>query len=139
MTPDQPILRKIFYGLLISLGLLTTAWAGQCPTTMQQDGQKYWVSNDPPGWKSHKPTAKDITLTSDRFGGVVYSPEKKRIACVYKGSDGQWIALLSDVYHPFNEDDLQGKTWEYSPEHKDYVCGQPEHALEECQFDVKKT
>ena len=123
--------------LVIGLGFLTTLFAGTCPETVSQDSQGYWVSNDSPGWKSPSPSKTGLTLNANNFGGVVYSPAKKRIACVYKDSAGNWVALLSDMYHPFNEDDLKNDVWEYSQQHKDYICGQPKNTRTECAFDIK--
>ncbi len=124
-------------GFIAGLSFSASALAVTCPTALHQDSNGYWTSNDTPGWKSHRPTDKNITLESKNFGGAVYSPQKKRIACVYKGSDGNWVALLSSVYHPFNEDDLKGTGWEFSQQHKDYVCGQPKSGINDCGFNVK--
>ena len=130
-------------GLVLGIGFTINVFAGHCPKNLHQDDKGYWTSNDQPGWKSHRPTSPTVTLEAKDFGGAVYSPLKKRIACVYKASDGKWVALLSSVYHPFNQDDLkaqEGKNspWEYNQQHKDWVCGTPKHKLEDCQFDIKQ-
>lgn len=126
--------------LAIATGMsfVATTFAGSCPKNLTQDSQGYWSSNEPPGWKSPQPTDKKVTLEAKNFGGAVYSPSKKRIACVYKDSSGKWIAILSNIYHPFNEDDLKGNAWQYSQKHKDYICGQPKYELKDCTFEIKK-
>ena len=127
---------------LVAVGISTTSLAAtkphSCPSNIEQNNKGYWVSNDPPEWKSHRPTTKDVTLSAKKFGGVVYSPKKKRLACVYKASNKKWVALLSSVYHPVNEDDLIGSAWQYNQKHKDYVCGKPKHSLKDCLFNIKK-
>lgn len=111
--------------------------AAQCPTvdSLKQDSEGYWTANDEPGWKSVEASKPDITIKE--FGGVVYSPEKKRIACVYKDSTGKWVPLISSVFHPFEKDDLS-KNWKYDEKDKDWSCGAPDHSISDCQFEVKK-
>ncbi len=136
----ETIKSRLMLVLAAALGLCYSvqSLATLCPTHFNHDQNGYWTSNEHPGWKSHRPTNANVTLDPKDFGGAVYSPQKKRIACVYKASDGNWVALLSSIYHPFNEDDLTGKGWEFSQEHKDYICGQPKSGIYDCDFKVIK-
>ncbi|WP_423063665.1 hypothetical protein [Candidiatus Paracoxiella cheracis] len=130
---------SIITALCLGVGLsFTTAasFAGQCPSNLHQDSEGYWTSNDTPGWKSVKPTDTKVTVESKNFGGAIYSPTQKRIACVYKGSDGQWVALISNVDHPFNEDNLNLKVWTFVNKHNIYICGTPKYKLDECTFVI---
>lgn len=114
-----------------------TAVADHCPTSLHHNHKGYWTSNDSPGWKSIKPTKHGDTLAAKNFGGAVYSPLKKRIACVYKSKSGQWIALLSSLSHPINEDDLNMKVWKYMQKNNFYLCGTPRYKLKDCTFKIK--
>ncbi len=130
--------KRILMAVGIIMGLGAAPYAlSTCPTTFHQDKEGYWISDDAPGWKSHQPTGKDVKISEQQFGGAVYSPVKKRIACVYKGSHGRWVALISSQQHPFNEDDLNMSAWMYSKKHNDYICGKPKHGLSACTFSVK--
>lgn len=123
--------------VLTTLAITLPALADHCPTTITQDSKGFWTSNEAPGWKSTngKP---GVTLSAKDFGGVVYSPEKKRIACVYKDSTGEWVVLLSSIDHVFEKADLKGSTWEFNDKYKDYECGTPKSTLKDCEFTVKK-
>lgn len=127
---------RVVLGVLFGISFGMGALAATCPANLQQDSKGYWTSNDPPGWKSYRPTGSNVAVDAKHFGGAVYSPTKKRIACVYKGSDGKWVVLLSSVYYPFSKDDLSS-AWEYNPKHKDHICGEPKQTLKDCKFDVK--
>ncbi len=120
-----------------AIACATTAVAGQCPTALHQNSKGYWTSNDSPGWKSIKPTERSDTLAAKNFGGAVYSPAKKRIACVYKSKSGKWVALLSNLTHPLNEDDLNMKVWKHVQKHNVYVCGTPKYKLKDCTFETQ--
>src|SRR3990167_11193580 len=119
-----------FMGMALITGtnFITSALAETCPTHISQDQQGYWTSNDGPCWKSTE-AKPGVTLEVKDFGGVVYSPEKKRFACVYKDSTGKWVALLSSVDHAFEKEDLKGEAWEFNPQYKDYECGTPKSKL----------
>lgn len=128
-----------------ALGLAVSAagFADTCPTELKQDSQGYWFSDVKPGWKSHKPTPDNVTLDANDFGGVVYSPKRNRMACVYKASDGKWVALVSNIHHGIVIDkkavDDSGKepAWQYSSKHEDYACGQPSVMnVQGCQFQL---
>lgn len=123
--------------LLIAGIFAIPALAETCPTHISQDSKGYWTSNDGPGWKSTE-AKTGVTLEAQDFGGVVYSPEKKRFACVYKDSTGTWVALLSSVDHAFEKEDLKGEAWEYNEQYKDHECGTPKSKLQDCEFDFKK-
>lgn len=123
--------------LLMGISVAIPALADTCPTNLSQDSKGFWTSTEAPGWKSTdgKP---GVTIDIKDFGGVVYSPEKKRIACVYKDSTGEWVVLLSSVDHAFEKEDLKGNAWEFNEKYKDYECGTPKSTLKDCTFDVKK-
>ncbi|AAO90271.2 hypothetical protein [Coxiella burnetii] len=124
-------------GGFVAIGLSTAILAANCPKNMQKDAKGYWTSNEPPGWKSYRPSESDSTLEPKDFGGAVYSPAKKRIACAYKTTNNKWAILLSSVYYPFEASDLKSTTWKYNPQHKDYICGSPKQTLDTCQFEIK--
>lgn len=127
----------------VSLALAGTAFGDSCPTDLKQNEKGYWYSDSKPGWKSHKTTGTDVTLSADHFGGVIYSPKRKRVACVYKASNGQWIALVSNVHHGIVidkqalNDSGHGPAWQYNKKHDDYACGYPNVThIDGCQFDL---
>lgn len=127
----------------VGLALSGTALADTCPTSLQQDHNGYWYSKSKPGWKSHKTTPSGVTVTASNFGGVVYSPKRKRIACVYKASNGKWVALVSNVHHGIvinkkaMNDSQQGPAWQFSTKHKDYACGYPSVThIKGCKFHL---
>ena len=129
--------------LLITFGLSSTVVADTCPTKLERDHNGYWYSDAKPGWRSHKPTPEGVTLSAENFGGVVYSPERRRMACVYKASNGKWIALVSNIHHGILIDkkamDDAGKNpaWQFSKQHQDYACGQPTvKNITGCQFQL---
>jgi len=132
-------------GIIISIGLTASAFADTCPTDLKRNHSGYWYSDTKPGWKSHRTTKNGVLLSSDNFGGIVYSPRRKRLACVYKASNGKWIALVSNVHHGIVYDkramDSSGKgpAWKYNSKHKDYACGRPSvNRLSGCTFQLNK-
>ena len=131
-------------GLAIGLGIITSAIAATCPTQLTQDAEGYWKSDQTPGWRSHKPTPKNVTISPNDFGGVVYSPSKKRLACVYKGTDGKWVALVSNVSSKVKIDKHApadvggGSAWKYNKRHNDYACGKPTvTSIASCPFELQ--
>lgn len=115
----------------LTLGLSGTAFTYTCPTSFKQESDGFWYSQEKPGWKSHKSTSPGITIKTTDFGGVVYSPSRHRLACVYKASDNQWIALVSSMHEGImidkqvKDEKGNGLAWRYSEKHKDYACGKP--------------
>lgn len=137
--------RAFLVTFLASVGLVLsmTASAKTCPTDLKKDHQGYWYSDSAPGWKSHKPTHGDVIIDPNNFGGAVYSPQRNRIACVYKASNGKWMALVSNIHNKITIDkqtaDSSGSraAWKYNPTHKDYACGLPSvKKLSKCRFDL---
>lgn len=133
--------------LLITLacliGIPLTAQADTCPTQIKQDTQGYWYSEQKPGWRSHVYTSTDIKLDTHYFGGVVFSPKQQRMACVYKATNGRWLAIVSDSYDGFKIDkqavDESGAkaAWQYSDQHSDFSCGRPSVTkLTGCPFNT---
>ena len=122
--------------LIAGLSTPSTLMARTCPERIKQDSQGYWVSNNPPKWKSHNPTKGGIWVKTEHFAGSVYSPSKKRVACVYRPTDKQWVIMWSNIKHPISGDNLIGSAWEYNHQHKDFVCGKPKHSLSDCQFKL---
>ncbi len=140
--------KTIFTTILIAtLGLmsLNTAQADICPVHLKRDYRGYWYSNNKPGWRSYRSTIEGVVINTNHFGGVVYSPKRHRIACVYKASNGKWLALISNEYKPIIIDqkamDYSGhhSRWQFDKKYKDYVCGQPtvKH-IKECSFQLVK-
>ncbi len=122
---------------LVGAGLYSApAIAGTCPTNFYQDKSNFWVSDDPPGWRSYKKSPPNSTLSAKNFGGAMYSPKLRRIACVYRGSDKKWVALVSSNEHPFNPDDIKINKWKYIEKRKNFICGTPNHTRSECEFKV---
>jgi len=130
---------RIVISLCLSagLGFTSISFANHCPSKLHQDSKGYWTSNDEPGWKSVKPTASHVTLEPNNFGGAIYSPKQRRMACVYKSSEGKWIALVSNINHPFNQDDLNMEVWTHAKKQNIYICGTPKYKLKDCTFEVK--
>ncbi|MCB1826806.1 MAG: hypothetical protein KDH94_00175 [Coxiellaceae bacterium] len=133
------IASSVAAGLILS----STAFADTCPTDLKKDDDGYWYSDTKPGWKSHKTTPDGVTVSSSNFGGVVYSPSRNRMACVYKASDGKWVALVSNVHHGIvidkkaTDDSGNGPAWQFSTKHKDYACGHPTVTnIQGCQFQL---
>ena len=129
--------------LAILFGFVNVAIADTCPTKLARDSNGYWYSDSKPGWKSHKPMPEGVTLKAVNFGGVVYSPERHRIACVYKASNGKWVALVSNVHHGIlidkkaMDDSGEKPAWQFSKKHKDYACGQPNVTrIQGCPFEL---
>jgi len=96
-----------------------------------------------PGWKSHIPTPTDVKIDSKNFGGVVYSPKRKRLACVYRASNNKWVALVSQLHHSIQidektkDDSGTSPAWQFSKKHNDYACGRPRVTeLDKCQFKL---
>lgn len=126
-------MRRLFNictGLLFFVSL--SSFAATCPTELKHDSaNNTWYSTASPGWRSHRTTTPDVKLDPKNFGGAVYSPARQRIACVYKSSEGRWIALVSNRHEGFRIDkqavDESGKraAWQYNKQHDDFACGLP--------------
>ena len=128
-------------GAIACLFFSSNVLANTCPTNLTQDEKGFWHSSEQPGWKSHIATPKDVTVDPKNFGGVVYSPKRQRLACVYRASNNKWIALVSDAHQGIKIDqngkDDSGKApaWVFSQKHSDYACGRPRVSdLSKCQF-----
>ena len=132
-------------GLLIAgLSLAGPASADTCPTKLTHKANGFLVSKARPGWKSHKKIPAGVTISAKNFGGVVYSPQRKRLACVYRASNKEWVALVSERNFGISIDkeakDSSGKNaaWQFSKKHGDYACGRPAvKGIADCKFTVK--
>lgn len=129
--------------LIITVGISSVVLADTCPTELKRDQNGIWYSKAKPGWKSHKAIPDGVTVSAKNFGGVVYSPKRHRLACVYKGSDGKWVALVSNVHHGIvidkkaKDDAGTGPAWQYNKKYQDYACGQPKVTdIKSCQFQL---
>ncbi|MCH9644942.1 MAG: hypothetical protein K0U29_08475 [Gammaproteobacteria bacterium] len=124
--------------IVISLtaGLISTAsFAATCPTQLIQDHKGYWLSHEKPGWKSFRVTKHNVSVKVKNFAGAVYSQQRNRMACVYRASDGYFIALVS---HKKAKIKPTGKNWRFNKSHGDYACGQPKvKNISGCQFNLK--
>lgn len=137
--------RVIQVSSLCTLFFMGYVCAATCPTDIKRNKEGYWYSDQKPGWKSKKRTPENITLDTKDFGGVVYSPKHKRLACVYKTSDKKWFALVSNK-HPnividkeAKDDSGKGPAWRYSKKYHDYACGTPfTTKLSKCVFELKE-
>lgn len=107
-----------------------------CPSKFYRNDEGFFISDQPPGWRSYKPSPNGTTLKVDDFGGAVFSPEHKRIACVYRDSNNKWVALVSSRAYAFSQDDLNIDAWKYNHKRKMFVCGTPESSRTECHFKV---
>lgn len=121
----------------------STILSSTCPIELKRGQDGYWYSDEKPGWKSHKTTPDDVTVSPNDFGGVVYSPQRHRLACVYKASDGKWLALVSNAHHGVvidkkATDDLgTNSAWVFSKKHRDYACGHPTvKNIKGCPFEL---
>jgi hypothetical protein len=130
---------------VFGVGLIGSSYALTCPKELLQDEQGHWYSYAKPGWKSPKPTPKGVSVkaTDDSFGGVIYSPKHQRLACVYRASNGKWLAVVSDRDDKISVDkqaiDDTGKNpaWRFSDKYKDYACGRPySKKIDTCKFMI---
>lgn len=128
--------------LLVTSLMATTAMAATCPTELQRNADGYWMSSQAPGWKSHKKTAPGVTINAKNFGGVVYSPKRQRLACVYRTSDDKWLSLVSERHTGISINrksmDKTGNkpAWKFSEKHGDYACGTPSvMKISGCEFN----
>jgi len=119
---------------LTALSLLafsTLISANTCPTQLVKEYNGFWISQEQPGWKSSEQTGVNTTVNTKDFGGAVYSPSQKRIACVYRTSRGYWIAMVSHTHKGFQinkhalDDARKHYSWKWDPKNKDYSCGRP--------------
>jgi hypothetical protein len=117
---------KLTHVIILFSLLLSSAWAATCPTELMQQHQGYWLSHQQPGWKSNSPTEHNISVNSEQFTGVVYSPKRQRLACVYRTSDGKFLALISNKHRTIKiNTGAEQAVWHYHKDKKDYSCGKP--------------
>lgn len=108
-----------------------------CPGKFHLDQKNFFLSEDPPGWKTYKALPKGTSLAAENFGGAAYSPEHARIACFYQTSNKKWVALISTQAYAVNQADLiDMAVWKFNSQNKIFVCGAPEETRQNCQFKV---
>lgn len=133
---------------IFTIGFSFAALAAEhftCPTQLKKNDKGLWYSDQQPGWQSTAKLADGVTIEAKNFGGAVFSPTHKRIACVYRSSDDKWIAFVSDqnanieVQKDVKDDSQKESAWKFSEEHKDYACGKPSvNDIKNCQFTFPK-
>jgi len=145
MFVDRKTISMTLLSAMLGFIHVNTAQAETCPVHLKRNYKGYWYSNNKPGWRSYRSTIEGISVNTHHFGGVVYSPKRHRLACVYKASDRKWLALISNKYKPIVIDkkamDYSGHhfRWQFNKKYKDYVCGQPITThIEECSFQLVK-
>lgn len=126
---------------ILSVCTVSSALALTCPTDIKQNTKGYWYSIEIPGWHSKVATPTNVTVNAKDFGAVVYSPERQRLACVYRTSNKKWIALVSSLYADIHidksatDDSGSAPAWRWNNKHKDYSCGKPyTKSLKNCTF-----
>ena len=119
------------------------ALADSCPTQLIKNHEGFWVSQQAPGWKSSEHTSQNTIINTNDFGGALYSPKDKRVACVFRTSQGYWVALVSHVHKGLQidrhmlDDAHQHRAWKWDPKHKDFVCGRPTVSkVKNCKFTI---
>ena len=126
-----------------ALAFCSIAIANTCPTHIIKEYNGFWVSKEAPGWKSSEQTGSNVTINTHDFGGAIYSPNQKRLACVYRSSAGFWVAFVSHVHKGFQidrhalDDARQHHAWSWDKKHHDFACGRPNVVnLKHCQFTL---
>jgi hypothetical protein len=130
-------------GSLSLIAISSIAFANSCPTQLHREYDGHWVSKQSPGWKSAEITPAGVTINTKDFGGAVYSPKQKRIACVYRSSKGFWVAMISHTHKGFQvnkhalDDARTATAWQWDHNHKDFNCGRPTVTKgKNCQFSL---
>lgn len=133
---------KVVMTLALSI-VVITGFGDTCPTQLHQEYDGHWVSTQAPGWKTAGTTGLHTLINTNDFGGAVYSPTQKRLACVYRRSDGFWIALISHTHKGFQidkhalDDARSATAWHFDKKHHDYTCGRPTVTkIKNCLFSV---
>jgi hypothetical protein len=128
----------------LSLAVFSTiTLADTCPTQLHKEYDGHWVSNQAPGWKSSETTGSNNTINTRDFGGAIYDPTQKRMACVYRSNKGFWIALVSHTHKGFQinkhalDDARTARAWRFNKKHNDYSCGRPTVIkIKNCEFTI---
>ena len=110
---------------------LANSQAATCPTALYQDQMGFWYAYSMPGWKSMIKTKLNIKVDPTDFAGAIYSPKYQKMTCVYKTSQGKWLAMISEKQYSFS----LNNNWKPDPKKNDFICGRPDvEKLEDCQF-----
>ena len=126
----------------IALLFTTVSFAETCPTHFTQEYDGRWVSYQAPGWRSAKATNYHTTLAASDFGGAIYAPKQKRLACVYRSSKGYWVAMISHVHKGIQIDrhaldEARHVAWRWDPNMRDFSCSRPYvTSTTECKFSI---
>lgn len=125
------------------ISFTTVATADTCPTQFYKEYDGFWVSKQAPGWKSSEQTGSNVTINTKDFGGAVYAPTQKRLACVYRSSAGYWVAFVSHVHKGFQLDRhaldevRKHHAWNWNNKHQDFSCGRPNvNSVKDCPFTL---
>ena len=117
--------------------------ANNCPTHLTKSHDGSWVSDEAPGWQSAELTGPETKINVKDFGGAVYSPTKKRLACVYRTNQGYYIAMVSHIHKGFqinpHKRGRAGKlaAWQWDNTHHDFTCGKPDVlSAAKCEFTI---
>lgn len=129
---------------VFSLAAITTLAVGNtCPTHFYKEHDGFWVSQEAPGWKSSEQSGTNVTINTKDFGGAVYAPNQRRLACVYRSSVGYWVAFVSHVHKGFQvnrhalDDARKHHAWTWDAKHKDFSCGRPNvTSIKNCKFTL---
>lgn len=123
-------------GGLVMLMSATSSFSHHCPSHFSRNSDGRFVSDEAPGWHSYVLLEPKVSLDAKQFSGALYIPDRHQIACVYKASNDQWIALTSNPRHAFNEDDLKIEVWNYDADRGEFNCGKPNKNRLACEFTV---
>lgn len=128
---------------LALISICSMAFAHSCPTQLIREYDGHWVSHQAPGWKSAQRTPPGTSINTKDFGGAVFSPSQKRIACVYRATNGYWVTLISHTHKGFQVNQHQlndahnATAWQWNRDHQDFNCGKPAVAKRKnCQFYI---
>ena len=127
----------------ISMVIAQPLIADTCPTQLERSAEGYWYSNQHPGWLSVEAFPQTIIMNPDQIGAIVFSPSKTRVACVYRSSGNQWVAIISTNNKGITPDigliDPKGQPiWKWSIEHQDYSCSKLDHHdAANCRFSIE--
>jgi hypothetical protein len=123
---------KIFAAcLILSSIIISPVQATNCPKSVTRKGN-FFFSGEYPGWQSYDQISNNININiaMTQFGGIIYSLETKRLACVYITNNPQqpWFALISQPLSGLIIPDIhiinkqQQSVWQYNTKHKDLTC-----------------
>ncbi len=122
----------------LTLFASTYTFADTCPTQLIKEHDGHWVSHQKPGWRSSEKTEHGTQINVKDFGGALYSPKEKRLVCVYRSTQGFWIAMISNTPDSVQiQNNMHHHAWHWDKKHHDYTCGRPNIIdPRNCQFKL---